>query len=892
MADPIYRIGYSDLLQIAVGANGLILVSNDSGGSWLTVSSGTTETLYGIAYGAFDEVYSAWVAVGANGTVLRSEDGYNWSVVTPFTASHLYDVNYMGVFITVGAGGLLALSDNLGQGWVEKTSGTTNDLYDIDVNFGYYIITGANDTVITGFLHTLDPEVLIYARPKLTDIVSVNGIFNHDAADSFQLGDSVGTNIAGQRVEFELSGTAEVGDSYTITIDGVDYTYTLVLGDTLEDVATELAALIDATAQFAATADGTTVIVTSFDPPVPFTYSSSFLGPSVEDSAITTEFTASVTFAWGTVEAGDVFTVTVNGVDYDYTTLGSETLADVIADISGQLIAAGYTTSINSNVLTISDDTTFTISSAATNGGANADESATVTDYTNNYTVTGTVGPTEVGDVYTITINGVDYTYTTDGTETNISEVRDALAALIDAAGNLSASVVGNEIVVTETTQTAFTSTTTTTDGRPVDDSAITTTLTNNSSSTIFQVTVLGTPEENDIYTITINGVDYTYTVQAGDTLDDIAAELAALVDASPDFIATSTGPVITITHANPAQFLEWSLTATNGGVIDDQALEDQVIAESNPEGMTFYEWVTETLYQFDTLPRPNGIYNSSVTEDIEFLTGGPANFIASPTITETIQTTDESSGIRMIGFGGDITLPMLRLTGSIQVGIVFTGTIVLPALSLSGRVSSMLAGDLVLPMPTITGTFAQAVTLEGNIALPRLRVDGNVYFAGIQAQLTEIWVANALTAAHSKYTNYACNGLVKFNGKWVASFADGIYELGGNLDNTDKIAAKVYWVPSDLGNHAQKRIDSLSVNIRSINQSAIKIVAIADEQEKRTFTKDIGGRPKGIHRHRQLLPKGLNAQTWQFGIENMNGGDFVLDEIEVITVELSRRFK
>ena len=49
---------------VAVGRNGTILTSTN-GTSWTSRTSGTTQSLLGIAYGS-----GMWVAVGGNGTII------------------------------------------------------------------------------------------------------------------------------------------------------------------------------------------------------------------------------------------------------------------------------------------------------------------------------------------------------------------------------------------------------------------------------------------------------------------------------------------------------------------------------------------------------------------------------------------------------------------------------------------------------------------------------------------------------------------------------------------------------------------------------------------------------------------------------------------------------
>jgi len=95
-------------------------------------------------------------------------------------------------------------------------------------------------------------------------------------------------------------------------------------------------------------------------------------------------------------------------------------------------------------------------------------------------TLAGTTGALEVGDVYSVTVNGSTKTYTTDGTEADIDTVRDNLLGQVNAdpalAAVLTATASGaGAITLTSNTQgTAFTISSLTTNSGTTSDSTIT----------------------------------------------------------------------------------------------------------------------------------------------------------------------------------------------------------------------------------------------------------------------------------------------------------------------------------------------------------------------------------------------------------------------------------
>ena len=72
---------------------------------------------------------SLYVAVGANGTILTSSDGTSWTERTSGTSNDLFEVTYENsTFVTIGNGGTILTSTDATT-WTSGTSGTSNDLW-------------------------------------------------------------------------------------------------------------------------------------------------------------------------------------------------------------------------------------------------------------------------------------------------------------------------------------------------------------------------------------------------------------------------------------------------------------------------------------------------------------------------------------------------------------------------------------------------------------------------------------------------------------------------------------------------------------------------------------------------------------------------------------------
>ncbi len=107
---------------------------------WYTITSGTTNNLYGVSFASAN----SGTVVGLTGTILRTTNGgLNWLPQTaPGTATHLFDVFFINdnTGWIVGDVGKIIKTTNGGSVWSLQTSGTPYELqsvYFMDANTGY-----------------------------------------------------------------------------------------------------------------------------------------------------------------------------------------------------------------------------------------------------------------------------------------------------------------------------------------------------------------------------------------------------------------------------------------------------------------------------------------------------------------------------------------------------------------------------------------------------------------------------------------------------------------------------------------------------------------------------------------------------------------------------------
>lgn len=140
-------------IYAAVGNGGAIFTSSDSGKTWTSrTPPNYTTDLYGVATITFNANVSPTinlVAVGANGSVIRSLDGVTWTpTITGSPAQYaLRAVGSTGTsFVAVGDNGSIEVSSN-GATWAAEPSGTTANLHAVQCVSSVCIAVGDAETV-------------------------------------------------------------------------------------------------------------------------------------------------------------------------------------------------------------------------------------------------------------------------------------------------------------------------------------------------------------------------------------------------------------------------------------------------------------------------------------------------------------------------------------------------------------------------------------------------------------------------------------------------------------------------------------------------------------------------------------------------------------------------
>ena len=118
----LYGVAVSGSTYVAVGWGGAVIVSQDSGANWETVTPATGETLLDVEHGN-----GMWMAGGYSGTLIMSSNGVDWTDASGLYGS-IYGIVYGdGLFVAYGARGsngtVMVSEDGLDWNEYDFTSG-------------------------------------------------------------------------------------------------------------------------------------------------------------------------------------------------------------------------------------------------------------------------------------------------------------------------------------------------------------------------------------------------------------------------------------------------------------------------------------------------------------------------------------------------------------------------------------------------------------------------------------------------------------------------------------------------------------------------------------------------------------------------------------------------
>ncbi|OLU29064.1 Ig-like domain-containing protein, partial [Pseudomonas sp. PA27(2017)] len=513
-----------------------------------------------------------------------------------------------------------------------------------------------------------------------------------------------------------VGGDAKVGDTVTLTVNGKEFTGSVVtnpngtLGfsidvpgaDLVADAGKTITASISTTnaagnVGTATDSEGYSVDVTA---PVPtITLDANITADDVINIAEASQQIPVTGTVGGDAKVGDTVTLTVNGKTFTGQVQANNTFsinvpgADLVADAGKTINASISTTDAAGNVGSAatsegySVDVTAPVPTITLDANITADDVINSTEATQQIPVTGTVGgDAKVGDTVTLTVNGKTFTGQVQANNTfsinvpgadlvaDAGKTINASISTTDAAGNVGTATDTEGYSVDVTTPVP----TITLDANITADDVI------NSTEATQQIPVTGTvggdAKVGDTVTLTVNGKTFTGQVQANNTfsinvpgadlVDDAGKTINASIsttDAAGNVgtAVTSEGYSVDVTAPVPTITLDANITADD---VINIAESGQLIPVTGTVGgdAKVGDTVTLTVNGKDftgaVVANPNGTLGFSIN-----VPGADLVADAGKIITASISTTDAAGNVGTAtdseGYSVDVTAPVPTIT-------------------------------------------------------------------------------------------------------------------------------------------------------------------------------------------------------------------------------------
>jgi hypothetical protein len=197
----------------------------------------------------------------------------------------------------------------------------------------------------------------------------------------------------------------------------------------------------------------------------------------------------------------------------------------------------------------------------------------------------------------------------------------------------------------------------------------------------------------------------------------------------------------------------------------------------------------------------------------------------------------------------------------------------------------TLLVGETIELQDTSSATAALLLAIEES-----LNIGGVVRFPG--GEDYQCWVTNAESFSVWQYENYPFNSFAYYGGRFWGRTDDGLYELEvGDDDDGDDIQACVTTGLSNMGTSFYKSVPAAYIAMKGDGELFMYTNTTDKKGMKRREwyrVKAAGG--NAISQKKVPLKRGVISVHWQFELENVDGGDFNVNMMQLTPMVLKRR--
>lgn len=156
-------------------------------------------------------------------------------------------------------------------------------------------------------------------------------------------------------------------------------------------------------------------------------------------------------------------------------------------------------------------------------------------------------------------------------------------------------------------------------------------------------------------------------------------------------------------------------------------------------------------------------------------------------------------------------------------------------------------------------------------------------------------WVINTESGGLSRYVNYPFNSFMRIGNRYYGVHHGGVVELVGDTDAGEKIAAHLRFGMFDFNDRHEKTYSDAFLGVAANGDLILKVIFVgnrgASAGEKSMAIYKVNYRPSASQREtRAKLGRGVQAVEFDFVLENIDGADFDLNNIQFNPVVGSRR--
>jgi hypothetical protein len=197
------------------------------------------------------------------------------------------------------------------------------------------------------------------------------------------------------------------------------------------------------------------------------------------------------------------------------------------------------------------------------------------------------------------------------------------------------------------------------------------------------------------------------------------------------------------------------------------------------------------------------------------------------------------------------------------------------------------------LPLTADTAALSPVVSVDVTVFLPGVSMiflETALSLKAPEVNITDdikIIVTNTRTFAISEYAAFAFNSMAKLNGKYVYARADGIYEGGGDDDDGEDIVASYKTGAVDIYATEIQKLRNVYLNFRS--DGDIQLFTVGNEVNTRTYVIE-NSTQNTIHERRRKFERGIRDRYFSFGISNINGSSFEIEDAKILTEPIRKR--